>query len=65
MGTEEVFKISEVFNGLMAVPNLIGVTVLSGVVFKETENFLRKELFYKSDRTVFAKMQQQRSQKRS
>ena len=37
---ELVWKISDVFNGLMAIPNLIGLLALSGVVIKETRLFL-------------------------
>lgn len=37
---EVVWKISDIFNGLMAFPNLIGVAALSGVVVKETNGFL-------------------------
>jgi AGCS family alanine or glycine:cation symporter len=31
-----VWAVSDVFNGLMAFPNLIGIVLLSGVVVKET-----------------------------
>ncbi|WP_028357495.1 alanine/glycine:cation symporter family protein [Brackiella oedipodis] len=34
-----VWNLSDTFNGLMAVPNLIGLLVLSGVVVKETRDF--------------------------
>lgn len=37
---EIVWRISDIFNGLMAFPNLIGVGLLSGVVIKETQEFL-------------------------
>lgn len=36
---EVVWKISDIFNGLMAFPNLIALAALSGVVIKETEGF--------------------------
>lgn len=35
-----VWKISDVFNGLMAFPNLIALCALSGVVLSETHTFL-------------------------
>ena len=35
-----VWKISDIFNGLMAFPNLIALCALSGVVIKETNTFL-------------------------
>ena len=34
-----VWKISDVFNGLMAIPNLIALIALSGVVSKETKMY--------------------------
>lgn len=37
---EVVWKISDIFNGLMAFPNLIGLLLLSKVVIKETNEFL-------------------------
>ncbi|MDB6081791.1 MAG: dagA [Chlamydiia bacterium] len=37
---EIVWKISDIFNGLMAFPNLIGLLLLSKVVIAETKEFL-------------------------
>jgi AGCS family alanine or glycine:cation symporter len=37
---EVVWKVSDIFNGLMAFPNLIALFALSGVVIKETSAFL-------------------------
>lgn len=37
---EIVWKISDIFNGLMAIPNLIGVVALSSVVVHETQTGL-------------------------
>ncbi len=37
---ELVWKIADITNGLMAYPNLIGLTALSGVVISETKSFL-------------------------
>lgn len=37
---EVVWKIADITNGLMAYPNLIGLTALSGVVVQETNKFL-------------------------
>ncbi|HNY16434.1 MAG TPA: alanine:cation symporter family protein, partial [Treponemataceae bacterium] len=34
-----VWNISDVFNGLMAIPNLIALLGLSGVIVKETRDF--------------------------
>jgi alanine or glycine:cation symporter, AGCS family len=38
---EIVWKISDIFNGLMAFPNLIGLLFLSKVVVQETKEFLQ------------------------
>jgi alanine or glycine:cation symporter, AGCS family len=38
---EVVWKISDICNGLMAFPNLIGIAALSGVVIAETNTFLK------------------------
>ncbi len=41
-----IWNISDVFNGLMAIPNLIGLLALSGVIVSESQDFneiLRKE----------------------
>lgn len=39
-----VWNISDTFNGLMAIPNLIGVAGLSGLVFKATKDYLQRHL---------------------
>lgn len=36
-----VWKLSDICNGMMAYPNLIGVCALSGVVIRETRGFVR------------------------
>lgn len=36
-----VWGISDTLNGLMAIPNLIGVLMLSGIVFKLTKDYLK------------------------
>jgi alanine or glycine:cation symporter, AGCS family len=38
-----VWAISDVMNGLMALPNLIGLLLLSGVIVNETRAFLERE----------------------
>lgn len=38
---EAVWNIADIFNGLMAFPNLVGLLFLGGVVAKETRNFIR------------------------
>jgi AGCS family alanine or glycine:cation symporter len=34
-----LWNISDIFNGLMAIPNLIALFMLSGVVVKETRSY--------------------------
>lgn len=40
---EFVFLFSDVMNGLMALPNLVGLILLSGVAVKETRDFLDRQ----------------------
>ena len=37
-----VWRISDVMNGLMALPNLIGLLLLSGLVFRETRSYFSR-----------------------
>src|SRR5690606_40635562 len=37
---EAVWNFSDVMNGLMAIPNLIGLVILSGLVARETRKYL-------------------------
>jgi AGCS family alanine or glycine:cation symporter len=41
LSIEAVWIIADIFNGLMAFPNLIALLALSGVVVKETEKYLK------------------------
>ena len=43
-----IVDLSDTFNGLMAIPNLIGVIALSGTVLKITNNYIRRK-FKNSD----------------
>ena len=38
-----VWGISDVMNGLMAIPNLIGLLLLSGVIVRETQSYLSRQ----------------------
>ena len=38
-----VWSLSDTFNGLMAIPNLIGLLALSPVVVKETNNYFEQK----------------------
>jgi len=41
---ELVWSIADVFNGLMAVPNLIGLLALSGIVVSETNKYYKRNI---------------------
>lgn len=41
MTVSAVWTIADIFNGLMALPNMIALFALSGVVAKETKNSLK------------------------
>ena len=43
MTVSAVWTIADIFNGLMAVPNMIALFALSGVVAKETKDFFAKK----------------------
>ena len=38
-----VWALADVFNGLMAIPNLIGLLVLSPVIIQETRNYFQNQ----------------------
>ena len=38
-----IWEVAETFNGLMAIPNLIGVFMLSGTVVKLVKNYFSDE----------------------
>ena len=42
MTVEAVWNIADIFNGLMAFPNLIAIFALSGVVCKETKDYFKR-----------------------
>ncbi len=43
MTVKAVWTIADIFNGLMALPNLIAIIALSGIVASETKKFFSKE----------------------
>jgi AGCS family alanine or glycine:cation symporter len=47
-GLEPIWDLADTMNGLMAIPNLIGIVGLSGVVIKLTKEFFSKQ--YKEER---------------
>ncbi len=42
MTVSAVWTIADIFNGLMAIPNMIAIFALSGVVVKETKDFFQR-----------------------
>ena len=42
-GLDQIWKLADTLNGLMAIPNLIGILFLSPVVFKLTKDFFTRE----------------------
>lgn len=42
MTVKAVWTIADIFNGLMAIPNMIAIFALSGVVVKETRDFFKR-----------------------
>ena len=51
------WDISDTFNGLMMVPNLIGVIALSGLVFKITRNYIDRVLKHKDIKPMLSKFE--------
>ena len=49
MTVAAVWTIADIFNSLMAIPNMIALFALGGVVVKETRGFFEK---YRSGRNV-------------
>ena len=43
MTVSAVWTIADIFNGLMAIPNMIALFALSGVVAKETKDSLKQK----------------------
>ena len=39
MTVSAVWTIADIFNGLMALPNLVAILALSGVIVKETKSY--------------------------
>ena len=44
MQLDLAWDLSDTFNGLMAIPNLIGVVALSGLVRKITKNYIDRAI---------------------
>ena len=54
MEAQLAWDISDTFNGLMMLPNLIGVLVLSPVVMKVTQNYVDRRLHHKNVKPILS-----------
>lgn len=54
MEAQLAWDISDTFNGLMMIPNLIGVLVLSPVVMKCTQNYVNRKLHGKDEKPMLS-----------
>ncbi len=54
MNLQLAWDLSDTFNGLMAIPNLIGVLSCSGVVLKITKNYVDRKLFGKDEEPIYS-----------
>ena len=50
MTISAVWTIADIFNGLMAIPNVIALIALSGVIAKETNEYFRLKKYNSIDR---------------
>ncbi|WP_027108373.1 alanine/glycine:cation symporter family protein [Lacticigenium naphthae] len=51
-GLRTVWALADTLNGLMAIPNLIGIGVLSPVVIRLTKNYFKKGGLYEKDQVL-------------
>ncbi len=54
MGESLVWSIADTLNGLMAIPNLIGVLALSGTAAAVTNNYIRRILYGKKEKPLLS-----------
>jgi AGCS family alanine or glycine:cation symporter len=40
---EPIWNVADILNGLMALPNLVGLLILSGMIARETKDYLRQD----------------------
>ena len=62
MNLDLAWDLSDTFNGLMAIPNLIGVVSLSSLVYRITQNYVDRAFLHKDVKpmySVFPEYQQQ------
>ena len=53
MTSSLVWDISDTFNGLMMIPNLIAVLLLSPLVFKITRNYINRKIKGKDEKPMY------------
>lgn len=51
------WDLSDTFNGLMAIPNLIGVLSLSGTVMRITHNYVQRKLMHKDVKPMLSALE--------
>ncbi|MDN6187468.1 MAG: sodium:alanine symporter family protein [Brevibacterium sp.] len=49
---EPIWNFSDVMNGLMALPNLLGILILSGLISRETKHYLRNDPHLTADKST-------------
>ena len=54
MNLSLAWDLSDTFNGLMAIPNLIGVIALNGTVMRITKNYVDRKLRHKDIKPMFS-----------
>lgn len=54
MNLELAWDLSDTFNGLMMIPNLIGVVALSGTVIKITKNYVSRTIKNSNDKPMYS-----------
>ena len=57
MGNNLAWDLADTFNGLMMIPNLIGVIALSGEVAKITRNYVDRHLRGKKEKPLYSAFQ--------
>ena len=54
MGDNLAWELADTFNGMMMIPNLIGVLVLSPQVFRITKNYVDRVLKGKNEKPMLS-----------
>jgi AGCS family alanine or glycine:cation symporter len=54
MGDNLAWDLADTFNGLMMIPNLIGVIALSGVVAKITKNYINRTFRGSTEKPMYS-----------